>query len=166
MQIRPIEPKDWNGTWQIMKPVIRAGQTYAYPRDMTEAAARDTWVEKPVATWVAADVDETIVGIYYIKPNQAGPGDHVCNCGYIVSEHARGRGIASKLCTHSQSEALRMGFRAMQFNLVVATNEGAVRLWKKLGFDLIGTLPEAFQHPERGYVGAHVMYKLLSPSGT
>ena len=112
-------------------------------------------------TYVAVGQDGAILGTYYIKPNQPGQGNHICNCGYIVAENARGQGIASAMCKHSQKEASAQGFRAMQYNLVVSTNSRAVRLWKKLGFDVIGTIPEAFRHPEHGYVDAYIMYKRL-----
>ena len=104
---------------------------------------------------------DEVLGTYYIKPNQPDLGGHVCNCGYIVSENARGKGIASEMCEHSQHEAVRRGFRSMQYNLVVTTNEGAIRLWKRHGFEVVGTLSEAFRHPQLGYVDAHVMYKKL-----
>ncbi|NER52264.1 MAG: GNAT family N-acetyltransferase [Symploca sp. SIO1A3] len=94
-------------------------------------------------------------------PSHSGQGSHVCNCGYIVAEAARGKSIASAMCKHSQQEAVKLGFRAMQYNLVVSTNTGAVRLWQKLGFEIVGTLPEAFLHPSLGFVDAYVMYKKL-----
>jgi RimJ/RimL family protein N-acetyltransferase len=119
------------------------------------------WIEMPQATYVAKDPVGAVIGTYYLKPNQPALGSHVCNCGYVVSERARGQGVASLMCEHSQYEARRLGFRAMQFNLVVSTNEGAVRLWKKLGFDIVGTLPGAFRHPRDGYVDAFVMFKEL-----
>jgi ribosomal protein S18 acetylase RimI-like enzyme len=103
-----------------------------------------------------------VIGTYKLKPNQPGLGNHVCNCGYVVSPHARGRGIASALCEHSQTEAQTMGYLAMQFNLVVSSNEVAVRLWQKLGFRIIGTLPGAFRHSQLGFVDAYVMYKHLA----
>jgi ribosomal protein S18 acetylase RimI-like enzyme len=111
-------------------------------------------------------VDECneVLGTYYIKPNQPALGAHVCNCGYIVAKEARGRGIAAEMCQHSQREAISRGFRAMQYNLVVSTNEVAVRLWKRQGFEVVGTLPQAFRHPRLGYVDALVMYKQLTPS--
>lgn len=143
--------------------MFRAGETYPYARDITKADAHSVWVDAPAATFVVVDDGGDILGTYFIKPNQPALGAHVCNCGYIVSEAARGRGIASEMCRHSQREALSLGFRAMQFNLVVSTNEGAVRLWKSLGFDIIGTLPGAFQHPRFGVTDAHVMYKTLLP---
>ena len=111
---------------------------------------------------LTADEAGMLLGTYYIKPNQPGLGAHVCNCGYIVAAAVRGQGIASRLCEHSQEEARRLGFRAMQFNLVVSTNTGAVRLWQTLGFPIVGTLPGAFNHPRLGYVDAYVMYKQLS----
>jgi len=108
---------------------------------------------------VARDPSGAIIGTYYLKPNQPGLGSHVCNCGYVVSDRARGHGVATLMCVHSQQEAVRLGFRAMQYNLVVSTNDGAIRLWKKLGFDIVGTLPGAFRHPRMGFVDAFVMFK-------
>ncbi len=148
--------------WRFIKPVFRAGETYAYPPDISEAEAHRAWVTAPAATYVAVGPDEAILGTYYIKPNQPGLGAHVCNCGYIVAESARGQGIASRMCEHSQLEAVARGFLAMQFNLVVTTNAGAIRLWKRHGFGVIGTVPEAFRHPHHGLVDAHIMYKQLS----
>jgi RimJ/RimL family protein N-acetyltransferase len=161
MEIRPFEPDDWGAVWRIMEPVFRAGETYAISPEISEPEARKIWIDVPAATFVAVDDDGAIIGTYYIKPNQSGPGSHVCNCGYIVSGRARGKGTASEMCKHSQRQARAMGFRAMQFNLVVATNEGAIRLWKSLGFDIVGTLPASFLHPGKGYVDAYIMYKTL-----
>lgn len=163
IQVRPFEETDWVATWRVIEPVFRAGETYAYSPDITEQEAHKVWVEAPSATFVAVDGSDDVLGTYYIKPNQPALGAHVCNGGYIVAEHARGRGIASAMCEHSQREAVSRGFRAMQYNLVVSTNAGAVRLWKRHGFEVIGTLPQAFQHPRLGFVDAFVMYKLLEP---
>jgi RimJ/RimL family protein N-acetyltransferase len=116
--------------------------------------AYQAWIEKPSATYVAVDENNEVLGSYYINPNHPALGAHVCNCGYIVAEEARGKGIASEMCKHSQREAISRGFRAMQYNLVVSTNEGAVRLWKRHGFEVVGTLPEAFRHPRLGFVDA------------
>ena len=160
--IRPFKENDWAALWRIIEPVFRAGETYAFPRDISEEEARKIWVLIPKATYVAVNQDNAIFGTYYIKPNQPGLGDHICNCGYIVAENARGQGIASKMCEYSQREAVAQGFRAMQFNLVVTTNSGAVRLWKSHGFNIIGTIPQAFRHPLHGYVDAFIMYKYLS----
>lgn len=160
--IQLLRQNDWPAVWRIIEPVFRAGETYAFPRDISEEEAYKVWVTMPKATYVAVDQDNAILGTYYIKPNQPGQGGHICNCGYIVAENARGQGIASKMCEHSQIEAVAQGFRAMQYNLVVSTNSGAVRLWKSLGFDVIGTIPQAFRHPLHGYVDAFIMYKQLS----
>jgi ribosomal protein S18 acetylase RimI-like enzyme len=159
--IRTFEEPDWPDVWRLIAPVFRSGETYAIARDITEAQARKLWIEAPTATYVAHAENHVPVGTYFIKPNQSGGGSHVCNCGYIVGENARGLGVASAMCLHSQREAVRLGFRAMQFNFVVSTNEGAVRLWQGLGFEIVGRLPGAFAHPSRGFVDAYVMFKRL-----
>ena len=161
LTVREYTSGDWPALWAIMEPVFRAGETYAFDPAITEAEAQRVWIEVPAATYVAVDETGMLLGTYYIRPNQPGLGAHVCNCGYIVAAAARGQGIASRLCEHSQDEARRLGFRAMQFNLVVSTNTGAVRLWQTLGFPIVGTLPGAFNHPRLGYVDAYVMYKQL-----
>ncbi len=159
--IRRFEPADWPAVWRLLHATFLAGDTYAFAPESTEAEIHRAWVELPAATYVACSADGALLGTYFIKPNQPGLGAHVCNCGYVVTPEAQGRGIASALCAHSQAEALSMGFRAMQFNLVVATNERAVRLWQRLGFALIGTLPGAFRHQRLGFVDAFVMFKTL-----
>jgi L-amino acid N-acyltransferase YncA len=159
--MREFEAADWPSVWQILKPVFRLGETYPYPPDISETEAHTNWVDTPTATYVATNSSGTIVGTYYIKPNQPTLGAHVCNCGYVVSAQAYGQGVASRMCQHSQQEALRLGFHAMQYNLVVSTNEAAVYLWQKLGFERVGTLPGAFKHSSYGFVDAFVMYKQL-----
>ena len=161
MIIRPFQDQDWPLVLKIIMPVFRAGETYAFSPDITAEQARLVWIEKPEITFVAVGEDEDILGTYYIKPNQPTLGAHVCNCGYIVAEQARRRGIASAMCEHSQREAATRGYRAMQYNLVVSTNDKAVQLWEKHGFEIIGTLPKAFRHARLGYVDAHLMYKQL-----
>ncbi len=163
LKIRHYEEQDWPAIWQILKPVFHAGETYAFLPDIEEEEAHRVWIEIPEATFVAGNGTGEIIGTYYIKPNQPGLGAHVCNCGYIVSENYRGKGVASAMCKDSQQEAVSRGFRAMQFNLVVSTNEGAVRLWKHHGFDIVGTLPNAFNHTRFGFVDALVMYKQIVP---
>ncbi len=161
IRIRPFEERDWAATWGIIAPVFRAGETYAFPPDISQDAAHQAWVSAPAATFVAVDDADGILGTYYLKANHPGPGAHVCNCGYIVAEQARGRGIASMLCEHSQTMAVARGFLAMQYNLVVSTNAAAVRLWKRHGFHVVGTLPRAFRHRREGLVDALIMYKWL-----
>jgi ribosomal protein S18 acetylase RimI-like enzyme len=160
--IRAYETPDWAATWAILEPVFRAGKTYVFPRDIGEAEAHRIWIEAPQAAFVFEE-ERGISGTYYIKPNQPGQGSHICNCGYVVSDAARGKGVASQMCLHSQRLAMELGFLGMQFNLVVSTNDGAVRLWKKHGFEIVGTLPSAFNEPEKGLVDAHVMFKRLVP---
>jgi len=160
-RIQPFRPEHWPAVWRVLEPVFRTGETYAFAPDIAEAQARHAWVELPEAAFVALDDGGQVLGTYYLKPNQPALGAHVCNCGYVVAGPARGRGIASAMCEHSQAEARARGFRAMQYNLVVATNQGAIRLWKKHGFAVIGVLPGAFRHARLGYVDALVMYKSL-----
>lgn len=160
-QIRPATPEEFDLIWPLLRDVFRAGDTYAVDPAISPDAARRYWMTDAVATFVA-EGPEGVVGTYYIKTNQPGGGAHVCNCGYIVSPAARGQGIAAQLCTHSQTEAARLGYRAMQFNFVLASNVGAVRLWHRLGFETVGTIPEAFDHPTDGMVDAYVMYKRLA----
>ncbi len=159
--IRPLTPGDWPAVWAILEPVFRAGETYPHSPEITEGEARKAWIDAPRASFVAVAENGGIVGSYYLKPNQPGLGAHVCNCGYAVAGAEKGRGIATAMCLHSQQEARTLGFRAMQFNLVVASNERAVRLWQHLGFRLVGTLPGAFRHRRLGFVDAFVMYREL-----
>ncbi|PMR77529.1 GNAT family N-acetyltransferase [Billgrantia endophytica] len=161
IRIRPYHPDDWPAIWDFMAPVFHAGDTYAVPRAISESDAHRMWVELPRAVRVAEDAAGNVLGTYYLKPNQPGPGSHVCNSGYLVAEKARGQGIAGKLCGDSLVLARELGFIAMQYNMVVATNEVAIRQWQKHGFSIVGTLPCAFRHPEQGLVDAHVMYRLL-----
>ena len=160
MKIREVTQEDFEQIWPIFHEIAAAGETYAYPRDISREEALKLWIHSPRKTYVI-EQDGIILGTYYIKTNQAGPGSHVCNCGYMVSPAARGRGLATAMCTHSQKIARELGYKAMQFNFVASTNEGAIRLWKQLGFDTVGQLPKAFYHPSKGYVDALVMYKWL-----
>jgi len=162
--IRSYRAEDWPQLWPILRTTIASGDTYAFPPDSTEEEIRNLWIEAPLATYVAC-AEGTVIGSYKIQPNQPGLGSHVCNSAYVVSPAARSRGVAATMCQHSQAEAVRLGFLAMQFNLVVVTNVDAVHLWKKLGFKIVGTLPNAFRHAQLGFVDAHVMYKKLPPRG-
>jgi ribosomal protein S18 acetylase RimI-like enzyme len=160
MLIRPATKEDVAAIWSIIGPTIRAGETYALQRDMSEAEALSYWMGPDRETFVAED-DGRIVGTYYLHANQAGGGDHVANCGYMTDSAFGGRGIARRMCEHSLAHARARGFRAMQFNFVVSTNERAVRLWTALGFKIVGRLPRAFRHPSLGEVDALVMFRML-----
>ena len=160
--IRHYQETDWPSVWPLLHATFETGDTYAYSPQSTEAETHRAWVESPTATYVAVDVQGQVLGTYFIKPNQPGLGAHVCNCGYVVSPAAQGQGVASAMCTHSQAEAVSLGFLAMQFNLVVATNERALRLWQRLGFAIVGTLPRAFRHQRLGLVDALVLFKTLA----
>ena len=160
MQIRPARPEDATAVWSIIEPIIRAGETYALDPQMSEADAIAHWLGPDKETFVAEE-DGAILGTYYMTPNRAGGGAHVCNCGYMTSPAARGRGIARMMCRHSLEHARSRGYLAMQFNFVVSTNERVVRLWESLGFKTVGRLPLAFKHPTLGYVDALVMFQPL-----
>jgi L-amino acid N-acyltransferase YncA len=161
MNIREATKSDWEKIWPIFNEIVSTGETYAYDPATSKEQAEKIWLETPRKVYVFEE-DGGILGTYYLKTNQAGPGDHVCNCGYMVSSAARGKGLATSMCEHSQQAAIDLGYSAMQFNFVASSNEGAVRLWDKLGFETVGRLPKAFNHPKLGYVDALVMYKWLA----
>jgi ribosomal protein S18 acetylase RimI-like enzyme len=158
--IRPATDADWPSILAIVKPVLAAGETYAIDTDLDDAGVRAYWM-MPAHEVFVAEIDGQIVATYYMMPNQRGGGVHVCNCGYMTSNAARGKGVARAMCLHSLDHARQRGYRAMQFNHVVSTNKTAVALWRKLGFDIVGTLPKAFKHPVHGYVDAYVMFQTL-----
>jgi L-amino acid N-acyltransferase YncA len=160
VMIRRARKGDEPALWRILRPVIRRADTYALPSDMSRAAALAYWTARAHEVFVA-EQDGTVVGTYYLRANQQGGGAHVANCGYATLEAARGQGVGRAMCLHSLAHARECGFRAMQFNFVVASNEGALRLWESLGFAAVGRLPRAFLHPQRGYVDALVMYREL-----
>lgn len=161
MQIRKVVAGDAPAIAEIILPVIREGATYTLDPDMSEAEALSYWTAPDKETFVAEE-DGVILGTYFLRPNQAGGGQHVCNCGYMTRASATGRGVARRMCEHSLSYAASLGYRAMQFNFVISTNERAVRLWQSCGFEIVGRLPEAFRHPAHGYVDAVVMYRQLA----
>ena len=160
MLIRPATSDDAPAIWSIVGPTIRAGETYALPRDMSEADALSYWMGSDRQTFVAV-ADGRIAGTYYLRANRAGGGDHVANCGYITDTAVAGKGVARRMAEHSIELARSQGFRAMQFNFVVNTNEPAIRLWTSLGFEVVGRVPLAFRHPTLGYVDALVMFQAL-----
>lgn len=160
MEIREAKTEDFEAIWPIFGEIASAGDTYGYAADTSKDEAFDLWMNYPRKVFVIEQKGE-ILGTYYIVTNHAGPGDHVCNCGYMVSSQSRGKGLATSMCKHSQLVAQELGYKAMQFNFVAASNEEAVRLWTNLGFETVGTLPKAFNHPSKGFVNALVMYKWL-----
>ena len=160
MDIRPATEADRDAIWAILEPVIREGETYSLPRAWTREQALAYWFDPERTQFVAEDAGR-VVGIYFIRANREGGGAHVANCGYMTAPAARGRGVAKAMCAHSLGVARERGFKAMQFNFVVSTNERAVAAWKRMGFAVAGTIPGAFQHPRLGLVDAFVMYQTL-----
>ena len=159
-QIRTAIDADRLQIWKILEPTVRAAETYTLPPDLTEAQALAYWFSPTHEVFVAESAGE-IVGTYFLRANQQGKGDHIANCGYITAAWATGQGIARAMCTHSLEHAKQRGFRAMQFNFVVSTNHRAVKLWKSLGFEIVGEIPAAFRHPTEGHVPAYIMHRKL-----
>jgi ribosomal protein S18 acetylase RimI-like enzyme len=160
VSIRLATDNDRDSIWAILEPMIRRGETYLLSRDTSGEAALEFWfsAEKETFVW---EENGAVLGTYFLKANQQGGGAHVANCGYVTAEQAQGRGIARAMCLHSLERASERGFRAMQFNFVVSTNERAVKLWRSLGFEIVGRLPGAFQQPQHGFVDGLVMYRQL-----
>jgi L-amino acid N-acyltransferase YncA len=160
MHIRPATDADWEQMWRIFQAVVATGTTYAYAPDTPEVEARTYWLAA-TRSFVAEVEGGHIVGMYRLTANRRDLGSHVANASFMVDPAYQGRRIGEALGRDCLREARRAGFLAMQFNFVVSTNTGAVALWRKLGFEIVGTLPKAFQHRERGLVDAHVMYRFL-----
>jgi len=160
MQIRRADEQDAAAIWRVIEPAIRAGATLMLPRAMSEAAALAYWRSAGHEVHVAWDAG-AVVGTYYLRANQLGGGAHVANCGYATAPAAAGRGIARAMCLHSLDRARARGFRAMQFNCVVASNERAVGLWQSCGFEIVARVPRTFRHPRLGEIDTLVMYRRL-----
>lgn len=160
--IRHATAADHDALWAALEPMLRAGETYALPRDWDREAALAFWLAPAHETFVAID-DATgaLLGTYFLTANKLGGGSHVANCGYLTAPQAGGRGVARAMCAHSLGRARERGFRAMQFNIVVSTNAPAVHLWQAMGFEIVGRLPKAFAHPTHGDVDAFVMFRAL-----
>lgn len=154
-------PDDWSDIWPLFHAVVATGDTYPFPPDMAEDDARRAWMKEGgrEITFVAR-LGSEIVGSAYMKPNQPGLGDHVANAGWMVAPDRQGQGIGRRFAEHVIDRARELGYRGMQFNSVVATNTAAVALWESLGFEIVGTVPEAYRHPT-GLVPIHVMYRKL-----
>jgi ribosomal protein S18 acetylase RimI-like enzyme len=160
MPIRLATDDDAEAIWRIIGPVIAAGETYAMPRDWTRVEALENWFSPEHEVFVSEE-EGAVVGTYYLQANKPGGGSHVANCGFATAGHATGRGVARAMGLHALDRARSRGFRAMQFNFVVSSNERAVRLWTSLGFETVGRLPDAFAHPTLGYVDGLVMFQTL-----
>jgi len=158
--IRKAESEDFDDIWQIFHTVVSRGDTYTFDPETTRDEARAIWMSPQAWTYVAM-LDGQVVGTYFMRRNQPGLGSHVVNAGYMVNPDAQGRGIGRAMCEHSLEEARALGFLAMQYNIVVSTNAPAVALWKKMGFEIVGTLPKVFRHLELGLVDAYVMHRFL-----
>ncbi len=158
--IRSATESDRDAIWNIFHEVVAAGDTYAFDPQMSRQDALAYWFRADTHTYVA-DADGKTIGTYILKPNQTGPGSHVANAAFMVPSSARGQGVGRSMAEHSLEEARRLGFSAMQFNFVVSTNESAIHLWEQLGFKIVGTLPGAFRHPEKGFVDVYVMFRSL-----
>jgi L-amino acid N-acyltransferase YncA len=184
LHVRPATKSDRDAIWNIFHEVVATGDTYAFDPAISREDALACWFRNGTQTYVAEqnpesvgeavgssgtltasptgrERDRRVVGTYILKPNQSGPGSHVANAAFMVPSSARGKGVGRSMAEHCLSEARRLGFRAMQFNFVVSTNESAIRLWRRLGFEIVGTLPGAFRHPERGYIDVYVMFRSL-----
>jgi L-amino acid N-acyltransferase YncA len=158
MEIREFTDADWPQVWQIVRAVIQARDTYTYDPDMTPEQARAVWVEPPPGHVVVAVADGEVLGTAKMGPNRPGPGSHVATASFMVGPRARGQGVGTALCRYALDWARAAGYAGMQFNAVAETNTSAVEIYKRLGFTIVGTVPGAFEHPERGRVGLHVMY--------
>jgi GNAT superfamily N-acetyltransferase len=161
VELRPYQERDWPDVWAIIQRVMAAGETYAYDPAWSEVETRRVWVEPPPGHTVVACVGERVLGTAKMGPNRPGPGAHVATASFMVAEEARGHGVGRALGEYALAWARAAGYAAMQFNAVVETNTAAIHLWQALGFQIIGTVPEAFAHPTRGRVGLHIMHRFL-----
>jgi len=160
--IRRATAGDWPQIWPIFDATVRAGETYAYPTDLTPDSARDLWMEPPPGQTVILEEGASILGTAKMGPNRPGPGNHIGTASFMVAPEARGRGVGRALAEHVVQWHRDEGYRGIQFNAVVETNLAAVRLWQALGFEIVGTVPGAFRSPSQGYVGLHVMFLPLA----
>jgi GNAT superfamily N-acetyltransferase len=161
VQLREATAADWPQIYPFFRAIVAEGRSYAFPDGLSLDEARSWWMEQPPGRTVVAVVDDEIVGSVKMGPNRPGRGSHIATASFMVDPDRRGLGIGRALGQHLLEWAAASGYRGIQFNAVVETNLGAVRLWQSLGFDIVGTVPDAFHHPEHGYVGLHVMFRRL-----
>lgn len=165
LTIRPITAEEFGLVWPIFEPIIREGKTYSYPPDMRFEQARNTWCAPEKTPFVALDGD-TPVGTFYIRANQLGLGDHVANGGFMVAPGQCGKGYGTAMGAAMVEQARAMGYHGMQFNFIVQDNIPSLRIWKRLGFEIVGTVPDAFRHAEKGLMPVHILYRKLCDSPT
>ena len=158
--IREANDRDRNAIWEIFRATVAPGDVFVYDPNTPREDAEAYWFAKGTRSYVA-EQDGKIVGSYILRSNRPGLGDHVANAGFMVGPAARGLGVGRAMGEHALEEARRLGYRAMQFNFVISTNESAVHLWQQLGFRIVGTLPGAFRHARKGFVDAYVMFRSL-----
>ena len=161
MRIREATSEDWAQIWPFLREIVAAGDTYTWDRDVTQGRARELWMATPPGRTVVAVDGDTVLGTAKMGPNHMGPAAHIASASFMVAPEHAGRGVGRALGSHVLEQARADGFRAMQFNAVVETNTRAVALWRSLGFEVMATLPEGFEHPTKGFVGLHIMYRKL-----
>ncbi|MFD4413018.1 GNAT family N-acetyltransferase [Streptomyces sp. NPDC058466] len=162
MLIREANTADWPAIWPFFHRIVAAGETFTYPVDLGKEEAREWWMlPEPARTVVAVDQAGTVLGTAKMNRNHLGNAAHIASASFMVDSAHEGRGVGRALCRHAVEWARAAGFRGMQFNAVVETNTRAVGLYRSLGFEVLGTLPEGFRHPGHGYVGLHIMYRAL-----
>jgi L-amino acid N-acyltransferase YncA len=162
MLIREANTEDWPAIWPFFRTIVAEGETFTYPTDLSEEQGRDWWLlSAPNRTVVAVDETGRVLGTAKMNTNHMGNGSHIASASYMVDPAHSGRGVGRALCEYTVEWARVAGFRAMQFNAVVETNTPAVQLYRSLGFEVLGTLPEGFRHPTNGYVGLHIMHRAL-----
>jgi ribosomal protein S18 acetylase RimI-like enzyme len=160
MNVRAATPTDHGQIWEILEPIVRAGETYALPMDWSSEETLEYWFG-PRHTVFVAEQERQLIGTYYLKPNGLGGAAHVANCGYATRSDSSGRGVGRAMAQHSLEAARERGYRAMQYNFVIASNERAVKLWESLGFQVVGRLPGVYRHPRLGFVDALTMHRVL-----
>jgi L-amino acid N-acyltransferase YncA len=158
MIVREATINDQDAIWGIFETIVKDGDAYAFSPDTTKDDLPQIWLAPGMKTFVV-EANGKVLGSYFIRPNQPGLGSHIANCGYIVHPEARGKGLGQQLCVHSIYTARQLGYKGMQYNLVVSTNLTAVNLWERCGFKIIGTIPKGFNHKTLGYVDAHIMFR-------
>ena len=158
--IRPLEPDEFDLVWPIFSAVIREGKTYSYSPDLTFEQSRDIWFSAEKTPFIALEGDRPI-GTFYLRANQLGLGDHIANGGFMVAQGECGKGIGTAMAARMVEEARKQGYHGMQFNFIVQDNERSLRIWHKLGFEIVGTVPDAMRHSEKGLTPVHILYKKL-----